>query len=147
MTVARCFNNQSSVGLNTSRACVVCACVCDLSLSLFLFSLRSDGSNVCYFFYTWPCLCGSTYQRRLVGASLPLPACLPVWSSLVWSNACRQPCVFLFVLFFSFLSPSLSFLSYNRHGWIVPLPFFSVFYPTSSLCVHHHYHHHYYPFC
>lgn len=123
------------MGLYISQACVVCACVCVLSLSLsfsFLFSLRSDGSNVCYFFYTWPCLFGRTYQRRLVGASLPLPAFLPVWSGPVWSNACRQPCAFFFICFFPFsLSLSIFSLSHDRHGWTVPLPSFS------SVFLHH----------
>lgn len=140
------------MGLYISQACVVCARVCVLFLSLFLFSLRSGGSNICYFFYTWPCLFGRTYQRRLVGASLPLPAYPPVWSGPVWSNACRQPCAFFLFFFlkkfFFTLSPSLSIfsLSHDRHGWTVPLPSFSsVFYTTSSLCAPSLHHHH--PFC
>lgn len=77
-------------------------CVCVLSPS-FSFILHSGGSNVCYFFNTWPCLFGRTYQRRLVGTSLPLPAYLPtvpVWSGLV---KCLQTALrFLFIsLFFS----------------------------------------------
>lgn len=63
------------MGLYNSQACVVCVHVCMCSLSLSpSFSFHSDGSNVCFFFYTRPCLFGRTYQRRLVGASLPLPA-------------------------------------------------------------------------
>lgn len=146
------MNNQSSVGLYISQACVVCACVCVLSLPLSLFSLRSGGSNVCYFFYTWPCLFGRTYQRRLVGASLPLPAYLPVWSGPVWSNACRQPCAFFFFPFPFSLSLFLSFLFLmtGMDGLYLSLPFSSVFYTNSSLCapsLHHHHHHHHRPFC
>ena len=112
--------------MHLTGSCGVCMRVCSFSLSSFLFSLHSDGSYVRYFFYTWPCLFGRTYQRRLVCASLPLPAFLPVWSSLVWSNACRQPCVFLFFpsFFLSFL-----FLSHDRHGWIVPFPSYQFFTP------------------
>lgn len=123
-------------------------CVCPLSLflslsfflPLSLLSLRSGGSNVCYFFYTWPCLFGRTYQRRLVGASLPLPAlhiCL-VRSSLV---QCLQTALrfylFIFILFliFSSLWISICSLSHDRHGWTctLSLPFF--FFP--SVFLHH----------
>lgn len=107
----------------------MCTCVCFLSLSLFLFSLRSGGSNVYYFCYTWPCLFGRTYQRRLVGASLPLPAYLPVWSGPVWSNACRHPCA---ICFFSSLFLSFLYLSWPAwmdctspllfHQYFTPLP-------------------------
>lgn len=119
------------MGLYISQACVVCACV--LSLPLSLLSLCSGGSNVCYFFYTWPCLFGSTYQRRLVGASLPLPAYLPVWSGPVWSNACRQPCAFFFSFFSLFLS--FLFLMTGMDGLYLSLPFSSVFlHHFLSLC-------------
>lgn len=113
-------------------------CVCSLSLFLFLslFSLRSGGSNICVFFYTWPCLFGSSYQRRLVGApSLCLPSFLsgPVWSK------CLQTALRLFLVFIchsSSLFLSFLFLSHDRHGWAVPLPSFpSVYLPHFlSLC-------------
>lgn len=94
--------------------CGVCACVYVFSLSPFLFSLHSDGSNVC-FFYTWPCLFGRTYQRRLVGASLPLPAYLsgPVQSgqmpadSLLFSFFFFPPLLSLFLSVCSFFMTSM----------------------------------------
>lgn len=110
----------------------VCRCMCVCSLSLFLFLLRSDGSNVFYFFNTWPCLFGRTYQRRLVGTS---SICLPTYlSGLVWSNACRQPCAFLS---FSFLI--LSF-SHDWHGWTLPPSTFSMYLSLSVPPLHHHHH-------
>lgn len=124
------------MGLYISQACVVCARVCVLFLSLFLFSLRSGGSNICYFFYTWPCLFGRTYQRRLVGASLPLPAYPPVWSGPVWSNACRQPCAFFLFFFFEFFFLlslphflSFLFLMTGMDGLYLSLPFHQYFTP------------------
>lgn len=131
VTVARCSinnknitndsNNKKALWVCTTHRLVWCVHVCMCSLSPFLFSLHSDGSNVC-FFYTWPCLFGRTYQRRLVGASLPLPAYLsgPVQSGQMPADS------FLFSFFF-FFSSSL-FLSFNlfffhdQHGWIVALP-------------------------
>lgn len=101
--------------------CGVSARVCDLSLSFFLISLHSGGSNV-RFFYTWPCLFGRTYQRRLVGTSLPLPAFQPVWSNLV-KSACRRALCYLFFLFF-FVFLSFLFSCHAWHEWIVPLPSF-----------------------
>lgn len=118
--------------------CGVCACVYVFSLSPFLFSLHSDGSNVCFFFYTWPCLFGRTYQRRLVGASLPLPAYLsgPVQSG-------QMPADSLLFSFFFFFSPLLSFFLSFFQSFLFSWPAwvdccstsFLVFYPTSSLCV------------
>lgn len=114
VTVARCSinnknitndsNNKKALWVCTTHRLVWCVHVCMCSLSPFLFSLHSDGSNVC-FFYTWPCLFGRTYQRRLVGASLPLPAYLsgPVQSGQMPADS------FLFSFFFFFLLFSLSF--------------------------------------
>lgn len=123
-----------------SQACVTCARVCVLSLALFLFSLRSGGSNVCYFFYTWPCLFWQNLPEE-VGWCLPPSACLylPVWSGPVWSNACRQPCAFFFcfVLLFS-LVLSFLFLSLmtGMDGIPLSLPFSSAFFTPLplSLC-------------
>lgn len=120
----------------------MCMCVCSLSLFLFLslFSLRSGGSNICFFFfffYTWPCLFGSSYQRRLVGA---LSLCLPSFlSGPVWLK-CLQTALRLFIVFIfpsSSLFLSFLFLSHDRHGWAVPLPSFpSVYLPHFlSLCI------------
>lgn len=133
--VGSCWIIRASLGSLISQACVVCACVraCVCSLSLFLFILHSGGSNVCYFFNTWPCLFGRTYQRRLVGTSLPLPAYLPtvpVWSVLVWSNACRQPCAFFY--FPLFLS---TFLMTGMNGLSLSWPCHQFFPPDFlSLC-------------
>ena len=139
VTTARCWIMNTS-WVSTSHRLVWCVHVCvfslsSLSLLLFLFPLRSGGSNVCYyFFYTWPCLFGRTYQRRLVGASLPLPAFLPVWPGPVWSNACRQPCTFILFCFFplSFCLFSFSLMT-GMDGLYLSLSFSSIYYPT-SLC-------------
>lgn len=103
---------------------MVCArvCVCFLSLSLFLsilvdliYATSSTPDHVC--------LAEPTRGGWLVPPSLCLPI-LPVWSSPVWSNACRQPCAIRF--WFSSLFLSFLFLSHDRHGWTIPLPLFFI---------------------
>lgn len=116
-------------------------CVCSLFLSLFLsspsFSSLSVLVDLMYATSSTPghvCLAEPTRGGWLVPPSLCLPY-LSVWSGPVWSNACRQPCAFIFcflIFLFSSLWISISSLSHDRHGWTctLSLPFFiSIFTP------------------
>lgn len=109
--------------------CGESACVCDLSLSFFLISLHSGGSNVRHFFYTWPCLCGRTYQRRLVGASLS--TCL-----IQSGQKCLQTSL---KFFFSFLlCLSLFSLSLSWPAWMdCTSPLLLVFHSIYFFCKRH----------
>lgn len=113
-----------SLSLSLSLTCSL-SLAHSLSLAVSLFSRHFGGTYVCYFFHSRPCLFGRTYQRRLVGASLPLPAYLPVWSGLIWSGQMPADSLVLFFflsLFFVMTSMDGLYFSLPFHQYYKPLP-------------------------